>query len=565
MQMDVDHRTGGRSREKWIGKMNVDIKYEVGGESVENSTEKMDEDVRVGNCAECGGNSGAEVECEHTDGRKTNVKDLDMDTLVMCAGRLQVRDLANMAAVCHQFRTAAYADVVWEAQCRTQWPPQKASWGGTFQFCGGRDAFVGRYHASRQFRYSDPVDWPYHLSNSPITHILLENKSIAVSQGSNILVLNIGGPSEQPEVVRMLRDHNARITCMRLFPQELVTSAFRNGVMGPENSVLVTSSSDHTIRLWGNGRPRTFRGHNVGVNTLADRLVGGGRGSSAVLASGGEDGRIRLWSLSSTGGNRGKSPLVATFHAHSESVKELIVVGRNDSLLASTSKASSSKIRVWDTHANTTQGACVGSVSGPEGVPVKLLSDGGTCFVAGATKAVAVDLRTMSTVATVAVDECGICSFARSSTGFVFGTGSYDGTAKMWDMRMGSDDQPEPWVTLGDHDGPVHCLHIDRYKVVSGGQHDRLVRVWDANTGEEISVLDTIELDRDSFRCGVTAMAVQGSRLVTGTCGDVSGVLRYRDFSNCTNPLDAPGVVTEPRSEGGTSKFWEADFEPGVK
>ncbi|KAL2620394.1 hypothetical protein R1flu_000599 [Riccia fluitans] len=512
--------------------------------------------------AEVGGKKTVEF-MGNLDGRKTAVTDLDLDTLVICAAKLQLRDLANMAGVCHQFREAAYADSVWEDQCRIRWPPQSASWGGTFQFCGGRDAFVGRHYASQQFRYHDPVDWTSHLPPSPITHILLDNDSIAVSQGSNISIVSIGCPSQQPEVVRMLRDHNARITCMRLLPREMVPHSCRNGVMGPDNNVLVTSSSDHTIRLWGSGRPRTFRGHNVAVNTLADRLLGRS-GSGAVLASGGEDGRVRLWSLNSVGGNRGKSPLVATFHAHSESVKDLIIAGHNDSLLVSTSRSLNPKIRVWDVHANTTASGCVGTMHGPEGIPVKLLCDGSTCFVAGGSKVIAFDLRFMSNVATVAVHEPGIASFARSSTGTVFGTGGYDKTAKLWDMRMCGDAQPEPWVSLGDHVGPVHCLHVDRYKVVSGGQMDRLVRVWDANTASEISVLDTIELDMDILRCGVSAMAVQGPRLLTGTCGDVSGVLRYRDFSNCTNPLDTDEGMSEPRRPS-SSKFWESEFDRSSK
>lgn len=48
----------------------------------------------------------------------TKVTDLDMDSLVICASNLALRDLTNMAMTCQRFRDAAYSDSVWEIQCR---------------------------------------------------------------------------------------------------------------------------------------------------------------------------------------------------------------------------------------------------------------------------------------------------------------------------------------------------------------------------------------------------------------------------------------------------------------
>lgn len=68
-----------------------------------------------------------ESDCEahhHSGGRleermySTKVTDLDMDSLVICASNLALRDLTNMAMTCRSFRDAAYADSVWEIQCR---------------------------------------------------------------------------------------------------------------------------------------------------------------------------------------------------------------------------------------------------------------------------------------------------------------------------------------------------------------------------------------------------------------------------------------------------------------
>lgn len=51
-----------------------------------------------------------------------------------------------------------------------------------------------------------------------------------------------------------------------------------------------------------------------------------GDGSGKVFASGGEDGAVRLWSLSSTG-KRGQQALRATLYGHTKPVKLMSVAG----------------------------------------------------------------------------------------------------------------------------------------------------------------------------------------------------------------------------------------------
>lgn len=69
---------------------------------------------------------------------------------------------------------------------------------------------------------------------------------------------------------------------------------------------------------------RCFRGHNGSVTALSDKLLGNGTGK--VLASGGEDGTVRLWSLSSSG-KRGQLALKATFYGHEKPIKLMSVAG----------------------------------------------------------------------------------------------------------------------------------------------------------------------------------------------------------------------------------------------
>lgn len=62
--------------------------------------------------------SSDEVTNSTTSRYETKVTDLDLDSLVICASNLALRDLTNMAMTCQRFRDAAYSDTVWEIQCR---------------------------------------------------------------------------------------------------------------------------------------------------------------------------------------------------------------------------------------------------------------------------------------------------------------------------------------------------------------------------------------------------------------------------------------------------------------
>jgi WD40 repeat protein len=116
-------------------------------------------------------------------------------------------------------------------------------------------------------------------------------------------------------------------------------------------------------------------------------------------------------------------------------------------------------------------------------------------------------------------------------------------------------DSSEPWAVLGNHLGSVQSLHYDSYKVITGGTADRHVHVWSAETGDEISSLDST-ISASSNDTGVSAFVANGGRLVTGTCGEDPGFVRLQDFTNCVNPL--VDVNTNSSFENHSSKFWES-------
>ncbi|KEH24984.1 WD domain, G-beta repeat protein [Medicago truncatula] len=355
--------------------------------------------------------------------------------------------------------------------------------------------------------------------------------SLNVDQGSDAGMI-IFDDHQDTVAVHKMSGHNARITCMRLFS------------LGGQN-VLVTSSCDRTIQLWSKGSNlRSLKGHNGPVLSLSNKLLG--EEGSKVLASGGEDGTVRLWSLSANG-KRVKSALKATLYGHEKPVNFLSVSGHKTSLLVTIS--TDSKVRVWDTTASSSgRSSCVG-MTNVRGATVNMQCHESLVYVAAGSSVTAVDLRTMQKVITAAVHQSKLYSFGVVPSKSLIGTGG-DGRAMLWDIRKNQEPlKPVPIAELDGHSGPVTRLHMDSYKIVTGGPDDAYVNVWEVETG----VLTNSFLCFDEEDIGGSFcddMVVDGCRIVTASnYNDDWGVFSFRDFDNATIP--ATKLENEP-----SSKFW---------
>ena len=105
---------------------------------------------------------------------------------------------------------------------------------------------------------------------------------------------------------------------MRLFPL-IDTPLYRSDAHRNEKA-LVTSSTDRTVRLCWKGQSRCYKGHSGPVTALADKLLDDGE--CKILATGGEDCTIRLWSMNT---RAKKHPLISTLHGHEKTLSLLSV------------------------------------------------------------------------------------------------------------------------------------------------------------------------------------------------------------------------------------------------
>ncbi|CAL5325102.1 unnamed protein product [Camellia sinensis] len=455
----------------------------------------------------------------------TTITDLNIDSLVHCATYLNLRDVSSVAMSCKYLRRAAYSDSIWKRFSREQWPEQISS--SFSQTSSMREAYLARHTALHKFKFSDPLVADFYTEPKPYNHLFLNTNEIIFSQSSLVHMMRIDSFLSGKDFLVTLSDHHARITCVRLFPL-YETSLFRSETQRNEN-VLVTSSCDHSIRLWWKGNcQRCFRGHNGPVSTLSDKLLGDGSGK--IFASGGVDATVRLWSLSSSG-KRGQHALKATLYGHEKPVVLMSVAGHKTSLLVSISK--NSKVRVWDTTASSAvrSSCCVGVTSVP-GAPVGLKCHESLVYVAASSSVVAIDLRTMQKVFTTAFCQQELHSFEIMPSKSLICTGGTD-RAMLWDTRRSS----EPVAELDGHTGAVTHLHMDPYKIVTGGPEDSYINVWETDTGLQTNSLicsspDVLGSGPSGPSC--SAMAVNGCQIVTAGCSEEQGLVRYRNFTNAT-------------------------------
>lgn len=387
-------------------------------------------------------------------------------------------------------------------------------------------------------KFDDPLSSIYYLNPAETapSHLMMDRNYIWSGQGPIARKLSVDGP--QAGAVETHRFHSARITCMRLFP--LIDTPLCRSDTQTNEKALVTSSTDRTIRLCWKGHSRCYKGHSGPVTALADKLLVDGE--SKVLASGGEDCTVRLWSMSTRAKNH---PLISTFHGHEKTLSFLSVAWHKSSLLVSCSK--DSKVKVWDTVAPSTgSSSCVGSTHlNSSGPPIAMKCHGSLCYIAAGSEVTAIDLRTMKKASVLAVRNHRILSCEMLPSEWLICTGTND-KSLLWDIRKSQ--ELSNTVAELHSDGPVTLLHLDPYKVVTGVASDGQVHVWETRTGNLLNTLSCGWPAKSAGRGTVSAMAVDGCKISMAGSSAESSFLHYRDFLKSSVPVSLPGKEV--------SRFW---------
>jgi WD40 repeat protein len=224
----------------------------------------------------------------------------------------------------------------------------------------------------------------------------------------------------------------------------------------------------------GTGRPlANLRGHTGVVRSVA--LCA----DAHLVASGGEDATVRLWSLNSTGAQRddrlgkqhvGTRPPLAELRGHTGVVRSVALSGDGRRVV---SGSDDNTVRVWD----SSTGRAVSTFHGHTGVvwSVALSADGHLVASSGEDGTVRLwDTASGHALATLRDHTDGIRSVALSSDGHLLASGGGDGILQVWDAIS-----RQLVTTLQAHAGAVGglALSADGHLLASGGD-DGKVRLW---------------------------------------------------------------------------------------
>jgi WD40 repeat protein len=266
----------------------------------------------------------------------------------------------------------------------------------------------------------------------------------------------------------------------------------------PDGKRLASGSDDGTVKLWdlATGQEvRALKGHAAGVLSVAFSQDG------KRLASGSWDRTVKLWDV--TTGHEEQ-----TLKRHAEPVTS-VVFSPDGKRLASASYDQT--VKLWDV------------ATGQEMLTLKkhagqihslAFSRDGKRLASGSwDRTVKLwDMTAGQEVLTFRGHAERVTSVAFSPDGKRLASGSFDRTAKLWDVTTGHEEQ-----TLKGHAEPVTSVVFSPDgKRLASGSWDRTVKLWDVATGQEILTLKEHARQSDSV-----AFSPDGKRLAVG-----SGVIR---------------------------------------
>ena len=323
----------------------------------------------------------------------------------------------------------------------------------------------------------------------------------------------------------------------------------------PDGRTIVSTSADHTARLWDVATGREIailRGHEDVVMSAAFSPDG----KTVVTAS--DDKTARIWEVAT-----GRE--IATLRGHKDSVVTAAFSPDGRSVVTTSFdrlavlKTAENTARVWDAFT----GKETATLKGHDGVVflAAFSPDGKTIVTASFDKTTRLwDAATGGEIAVLRGHEEGVFTAAFTPDGKTIVTGSFDKMARLWDAATAKE-----VAVLRGHEGfiPFAKFSPDGKFVVTVS-FDNTARLWDAATGKPIATLRGHEqmvssvTFTSSSRTVVTASLDGTARLWDAASGKEIATLRGHDGGVYAASFSPDRSVIATASVDTTVRLWTA-------
>jgi WD40 repeat protein/ABC-type dipeptide/oligopeptide/nickel transport system ATPase component len=288
----------------------------------------------------------------------------------------------------------------------------------------------------------------------------------------------------------------------------------------PDNTRIVTCSSDHLVRIWdlatGKSIGQPLAGHTNAVFQVAIAP------DNSRIVTGGGDNTVWVWDLAT-----GK-PIGRPIAEIDDAVFSLAVTADGTRVVAGDADRS---VWIWDLATGLHVGQPLTGHDGPVD-SVAVTPDNTHVITASRDRTVRIwDLTTREPLGQTVIGHGGpVHSVAVTADGTRMVTGSGDRAVRIWELAPG---EPVGRV-VAEHDSPVLSVAVtpDGTRMVTGGSNDAL-RMWDVTTQEPAGRIPL----GGARTVRSLAITPDGARVVSGSDGNMAWIWELTNGAPIGQPL----------------------------